>query len=529
MSVASVGDIMQRLVLSVFLVLALVTWPGGAAGGDDPLPPPPQQAGPVEAVQSLTDDVDALLAQDMVRKGTHKWLRGPLDDATLGLYRADMGQTMDSMRRFAFRVSSLRQRHVLRPKDALAFLARTESVLDLVTALDLPAAPSSGCDDPLPVLHVDADAAPGGDGSEDAPLLTIHAALDAAAEAGLAGVEVRLALGVYREHVEITRDTRIMGEFALLLLPRLVGSISNRGPHCLHVESLVITDAPDGPAGGLYVGHPLARTSLQGVVVSGARGFGVYQHGGSLTVSGCIVERTDPLASPVGVAMYLSGGVQAHLQHVLLTRNDGGGLVVRGPGTDVLAEQLRIERTTINSYSTDPSAHSEATQLEQLGARLPPELDPSFGLPAGRASLLVRDEARFTGRVVSVLDGEYAGVFLSSGAQADLRYVSVRHTRSAVLLSPGAGMNAWARDGGHLVLTYFTLEAADLCGALIGAGGELDLAHGVVAHSPLGACIQEPGYDLARITDDVLYQDNETNFESSTLPVPAPSDPIDLR
>jgi hypothetical protein len=49
----------------------------------------------------------------------------------------------------------------------------------------------------------------------------------------------------------------------------------------------------------------------------------------------------------------------------------------------------------------------------------------------------------------------------------------------------------------------------------------MDLSTGEVRGHAIGACVQNDSYDLDRLTTDVVY-DNDTNLESTALPVPEP-------
>jgi hypothetical protein len=50
--------------------------------------------------------------------------------------------------------------------------------------------------------------------------------------------------------------------------------------------------------------------------------------------------------------------------------------------------------------------------------------------------------------------------------------------------------------------------------------GSIDLSDGEVSGALVGACVQVPGYDIARLQDRVLYRDNGTNLDVTTLPIP---------
>jgi hypothetical protein len=70
------------------------------------------------------------------------------------------------------------------------------------------------------------------------------------------------------------------------------------------------------------------------------------------------------------------------------------------------------------------------------------------------------------------------------------------------------------------VVERFRLAESELCGVQLAAGGVADLHEGEVAGNPIGANVQTPGFDLARLQDRVLFVDNEINLDAAGLPVP---------
>ena len=75
----------------------------------------------------------------------------------------------------------------------------------------------------------------------------------------------------------------------------------------------------------------------------------------------------------------------------------------------------------------------------------------------------------------------------------------------------------------------FTIEGAPLCGVQVADGGRLDLADGVVRGSTIGACVQTPDFDLARITTGVVYEENGINVDQGGAHhVPEPLGSLDL-
>jgi hypothetical protein len=78
-----------------------------------------------------------------------------------------------------------------------------------------------------------------------------------------------------------------------------------------------------------------------------------------------------------------------------------------------------------------------------------------------------------------------------------------------------------ATMSGTVSVSDFVVKSAATCGVFVqGEVGELDLRAGVVTGAAIGACVQRDGYDLSRLTDEVVYRDNTQNLESTSLPVP---------
>ncbi len=82
----------------------------------------------------------------------------------------------------------------------------------------------------------------------------------------------------------------------------------------------------------------------------------------------------------------------------------------------------------------------------------------------------------------------------------------------------GIGLGAY--ETARVSARRFIIEDASFCGVHLAVGGEIDLAQGRVLRSAIGACVQEDGYDVTRLTDDVAYVDNDVNLDATTLPLP---------
>jgi hypothetical protein len=61
---------------------------------------------------------------------------------------------------------------------------------------------------------------------------------------------------------------------------------------------------------------------------------------------------------------------------------------------------------------------------------------------------------------------------------------------------------------------------SELCGVFVDLGSSVRLRDGEVRSSTIGACIQDPDFDLSELSTAVAYIDNETNLETTELPIP---------
>lgn len=71
-------------------------------------------------------------------------------------------------------------------------------------------------------------------------------------------------------------------------------------------------------------------------------------------------------------------------------------------------------------------------------------------------------------------------------------------------------------------LTRFEVRHSALVGLQLAEGGTADLHDGRVWGHAIGVNLQTTPFDFARLEDRILYYDNETNLDSTVLPVPAP-------
>jgi len=89
-----------------------------------------------------------------------------------------------------------------------------------------------------------------------------------------------------------------------------------------------------------------------------------------------------------------------------------------------------------------------------------------------------------------------------------------------------SGIGLGTYTDGTADVTRFHVAAGALAGVQV-AGGQLDLHDGEIRGHPIGANIQDEGFDVTRVSDTVRYVDNETNLDAMSLPVPEALPSID--
>lgn len=497
----------------------------GAAAGLPPAPtagtsaffggtssqPPDDPSQPHVQIAAVRHAVDDLVAAQRLAAPKAKSLTRRLDKAAVALRKGDARRTLQQLERFQRKVAAFAGKGTLAQADAdvlvsgavlasnTVLLLAAGPPLAVVDPAEHCSAPVASCPEDLcafTTYHVDEDYAGilVSDGSAARPFRTIADALGRAAALDLCAVELLVASGVYAGDVDLSRHTRIDGAGART---RIAGSVTNLGAFELRLTDVLV--AP--PAGQGIVGDdPCARTTLTNVYVQDATGYGVRHRGGSLDARGLTVvgTRDEPDYVTRGTGVYLTCGVEAALDDVILDANDAAGLHAAGDGTVVEVTDLRVTRTGVHPALIDAC---------------------SFGQGVG--AVQVRDGARLTVSLFTITSNEGYGLYAGFDGQATLRDGLIA-TTSAVECADGRrqlGFNAATLEGGTADATSFTFTRPELAGVVLHENGTMDLHDGEVSHGPIGVSVQWD-FDVARLQDGVRFIDNRTTLDATALPVP---------
>lgn len=82
----------------------------------------------------------------------------------------------------------------------------------------------------------------------------------------------------------------------------------------------------------------------------------------------------------------------------------------------------------------------------------------------------------------------------------------------------GIGLGVYV-EGAVLSVSGFSISRCALAGIQL-SGGVADLFDGRVADNPIGANVQTPGFDYARLTTGVVFERNERSVDGAVLPIP---------
>lgn len=276
-----------------------------------------------------------------------------------------------------------------------------------------------------------------------------------------------------------------------------------------------------------------ARTSmlLEDVWVSGidpldeATGTGIFMTSDS-EVTRAVVEHCAGGCVLVGATM---PDVPVHtVMRDLVVRDSmpvgeagGLGIAVLLNTANLDLTRARIERTYAAGLFTQDAGRIVATDLVIE--------DVESGVDTGLygIGLQVLDGTELDAERVRIARTRYVGVIASGpGARIALRDAVVEDVREAACGAGGPcegvalGIGAGAYYLGALTMQRFQVTRAELCGVQVAAGGEMDLVHGEVSSSPIGANVQIDGYDLRRLMQGVAYRGNRVNLDAAGLPVP---------
>ncbi len=307
-------------------------------------------------------------------------------------------------------------------------------------------------------------------------------------------------LTLTRADVSVARDIGVYGEDDVTLL-----TLTDVRVH--DVESDEVTGL-FGRGISVQLGARVEGARLE---VAHVRDIGVSASAASLAIEDLTVRDVEPRASDQdhGRGISMQGGTSAMLTRVTVDSAHEAGVLASQPGTSATIRDLAV-RGTRSNVVTGFDGH---------------------GLDVQEGAQAVVERARFEGN-------HEASIFsFADGSTTTLSHVVVlgtlpRACAMTTCTSAGAGSGVVALGGAAISMRLFEVRDNAFCGVQIGvgvspdggpfpAGGTIDLAEGLVTGNVIGANLQTPGFDAARVTTGVIYRDNVRNLDAAELPVPA--------
>lgn len=219
--------------------------------------------------------------------------------------------------------------------------------------------------------------------------------------------------------------------------------------------------------------------------------------------------------------------------------------------SDAQLDDLEIAGTRVRAYDGEGGrgVNVERTSTVTIRRALV-DANHEIGVFVHAASALTLEDAVVRGTLSNDRGIGGMGVSVQDGSTADLSRIAIESNLGVGLFSwsgtvtgtdvaiastgewpcyaagtctAGWGYGVSAVESASVMLSRFVVTDSALCGVQVASNASLDLAEGLVARSPIGANVQVPGYDLARISTTVRYVDNDTPIDTSALPLPEPS------
>jgi len=293
------------------------------------------------------------------------------------------------------------------------------------------------------------------------------------------------------------------------------------------------------------------------VLLARNRESGASADAASLTLEDVRIAGTlprDGLDHGGGVGLFALRGATVDGARIAIEQSHEAALVCTGDGTvvtltDVTATDTSARATDdLQGWSFEASDGGALTLTRAVSERA---TEAGVLVTGGR---LVAEDLRVSdtrtdamGRLGHAMTLQYGGVADITRAVFEQAWEvaivgfhaeSVAHLADVVVADVHAAScpptDCLGSDGGHGVGTYlgasisldrFEIRRAEHCGIQLAGGGTLDLVHGEVTDSLIGACLQDPGFDVARVSNDVRYLRNDRTLEATMLPVPTASVP----
>lgn len=378
---------------------------------------------------------------------------------------------------------------------------------------------------------------PTGDGSSDRPFGSIAVALEGAAP----GTVIAIGAGDYVGPIVVPAGVSLFG-----VCPegtRIVASADEVAVTITGRNGLLRDLSIHGARTGVEL-VPGATARVEGVTVSEISDRGIDVGVGAALSASDVALRDFTGDSrenePRQAAIYVNDGT-VRLSRVAIERIVGTGFRIAGPEADVTIEDSTISETThgCGVRVAEGSARLDRVVIEHVhiaGVTVSTrpglvelhdvmisdvsagwEYDWGFGVDARIAGTAVLERVtveRIGGiGLMSFLDGSIGG-----------EDIVVRETvPRACGVDECLGMDFGVGAGiyqSEMSLRNFLIADAVLCGVQMAREASVDLVNGEIRNNLIGANVQQPDYDIDRLSAGVRYVGNGQNLDAADLPIP---------
>jgi hypothetical protein len=293
------------------------------------------------------------------------------------------------------------------------------------------------------------------------------------------------------------------------------------GAPTLALSDVVVRDTQaregDGDSGRGLVAQEGAQVTVARAVFERNREMGVFGASPGTVLGLTDVTVRDTLSQEsdqrLGRGLNVQDGVLVTVERAVFEGN-GDAAVFAGKYSTTAAVTLLMSDVAVRD--------TRSRETDGVGGR---------GLYAGAGAQVTIERATFE------RNHEIGLAVFDLGTMLTLTEVAVLDTLPRECVSDwcadrGAGTGVGAFNGGQLEATRFVIARSALCGFQLANGvdmserplplpGTADLHEGEIWGQPVGVNLQNPEFDVNRLTDRVLFHDNERNLDSEELPVPA--------
>lgn len=239
-----------------------------------------------------------------------------------------------------------------------------------------------------------------------------------------------------------------------------------------------------------------ATVSLDRALVERNAGAGLLAHASVLRATDVVVRDTHPRSDgSFGRAVEAANGAMVELLRAVLARSREVALLAARGGAILEARHVAVRDTVGRDDGL-------------LG----------FGAWAELDARLVLERAWIDGSRTAGL-GAYDAEVVATELHVDRTTAAACAETTCADVSGGFGLVA--HGGATIDVAGFHVRDSAVCGVVVGDGAtSIDLASGVIELAPVGACLQQSGYDTSRLRRDVQYREVGVPLQAAEYELP---------